>query len=892
MGKWDRLKKMMYNPMRDFQERVFLLQIIIAEVVVGLVLIGDILLKEDMIEVAVLAGSLVFSPVIAYISLQKHLLKLGSIIIVISVIFVILPVAFIRGGGLYGGAVIWFSFSYLYIGLLLSGMWRKVMLILLSLMAIGEYYIGYNHPEWIEPHDTKMFYLDSLVSVLLVGFVIYIMVWFVTKIYVDENRRAMEETRKVDSLRLAQNRFFSNMSHEIRTPINTIIGLNEMILREDISDEVAEDAANVQSASKMLLHLINDILDMSKLDSGQMQLTPVNYNPGSMLSELVGMLWIRAKEKNLDFKVNVSPELPSGLIGDEVRIKQILINVVNNAIKYTREGTVSLSIQCGEKKGNEVKIIYTISDTGVGIKKENIPYLFTAFKRVDETNNRHIEGTGLGLSIVKQLVDLMGGSITVNSVYMRGSTFIIEIPQQVSGDAVIGNIDIEERHEHYKKNEYRQKFEAPEARILVVDDNASNLMVACKLLRDTRVQIDTVGNGADALKKTLSNHYHVILMDHLMPEMDGITCHRLIRSQVGGRCRESKIVVLTANADAQSRALYENERFDGYLTKPISGAELEAELCRLLPKDLVYMFGSDDEILEETISWMRSDQKKENIAVTTESVADLPKELLDEYGISVLAHSVSTDEGVFKDGVEIETDGLLNYMKDLSHKISSLAPDVKEHEKFFADCLQNANNIIHVSISSKITGSGCMNATEAAAAFDNVSVVDTGHLSSGQGIMAIEAARLAARQKSVPEICEELEKLKSRVNTSFVVDNLDFLARTHQVTKRVASLTKSFMARPVLVLKHGKMGVGDVYFGSRERAWKAYIDHTLMHVGNIDDEMLFVTYVGLTTHELEKIKKMTESRMKFKHIYFQKASPGIALNCGPGTFGLLFKRKA
>ena len=892
MSKWERLRKMMYNPMRDFQERVFLLQIIIAEVVVGLVLIGDILLKEDIIEVIALAVALVFSPLVAYLSLRYHKIQLGSIVIASSVIFGILPVIFIRGGGLYGGAVIWFSFAYLYIGMLVTGIWRRIMLILLTLMAVAEYYVGYNYPDRIEPHDTKMFYLDSLVSVILVGIVIFIMVWFITKIFIAENSRAKDEADKVEALRLAQNRFFSNMSHEIRTPINTIIGLNEMILREDINDEVAEDAANVQSASKMLLHLINDILDMSKLDSGQMQLTPVNYNPGSMLSELVAMLWIRAKEKNLDFKVNVSPELPSELIGDEVRIKQILINVVNNAIKYTREGTVSLSIQCGEKKGKNLSIIYTVSDTGVGIKKENIPYLFTAFKRVDETNNRHIEGTGLGLSIVKQLVDIMGGSITVNSVYMRGSTFIIEIPQQVVGEKVIGNIDMEKRHEHYKKAAYQRKFEAPDAHILVVDDNASNLMVVSKLLRDTKVQIDTATNGVEALKKTLANYYHVILMDHLMPEMDGIVCHRNIRSQVGGRCRDSRIVVLTANADAESRALYETERFDGYLTKPISGAELENELCRLLPKDLIYMFGSDDEILEETISWMRSDQRKENIAVTTESVADLPEELLSEYGISVLAHSVRTDEGVFKDGVEIETDGLLNYMKDLSHVITTQAPDAKDHEKFFADCLQNANNIIHISISSKVTGSGCGNATEAAAAFDNVTVVDTGHLSSGQGLMAIEASRLAAQGKNVSEICEALEKLKPRVNTSFVVDNLDFLARTNQVSKRIASLTKSFMARPVLVLKHGKMGVGDVYFGTRERAWKTYVDRTLTHTGNIDDEMLFITYVGLTNHELEKIRKMTESRMKFKHIYFQKASPGIAVNCGPGTFGLLFKRKA
>lgn len=231
------------------------------------------------------------------------------------------------------------------------------------------------------------------------------MVMFQTKIYKSENRRAMEEAEKVEKLNLSQNRFFSNMSHEIRTPINTIIGLNEMILRENISDEVAEDAANISSASKMLLHLINDILDMSKLESGQMQLTPTVYRPGDMLSEIVGMLWLRAKEKGLEFRMNVAPDLPAELTCDEVRISQILINVLNNAIKYTKEGSVSLSVQCGERNGTALNVIYTVTDTGKGIKKEDIPYLFTAFRRVDETQNRHIEGTGLGLSIVQGITE-------------------------------------------------------------------------------------------------------------------------------------------------------------------------------------------------------------------------------------------------------------------------------------------------------------------------------------------------------------------------------------------------------------------------------------------------------------------------------------------------------
>ena len=248
---------------------------------------------------------------------------------------------------------------------------------------------------------------------------------------------AERQRKEIEMLNKSQNSFFSNMSHEIRTPINTIIGLNEMILREDVSEEVVEDAVNIKAAGKLLLNLINDILDMSKFQSGSMQLLIEPYHTGDMLSDIVGMLWIRAKDKKLDFNVDVSPDIPAELVGDEVRIKQILINVINNAIKYTKEGSVSLTVQCEINADKTCKMIYMVSDTGIGIKSEDIPYLFSAFKRVDETTTKHIEGTGLGLSIVKQLVDIMGGKITVNSVYKKGSTFIIEIPQRIESDGSV-----------------------------------------------------------------------------------------------------------------------------------------------------------------------------------------------------------------------------------------------------------------------------------------------------------------------------------------------------------------------------------------------------------------------------------------------------------------------
>ena len=891
MKLYKRFREYIYNEDIDFQKRLFLVGNVIAEIAVLLVFIADLMLKENKVEIVVLGITLIVAPFLTLYGVKKDKADFASLATAFGIVLIVMPVTFFFGGGLDGGSVIWFSFAFLYIGLMLTGAIRNALLTLLFIIPMLEFYIAFYYPDIISGHTKEMQYMDTLISVMWVGVVVYIMVWFQNRLYKSQNRQAREDAKKVEELNRSQNRFFSNMSHEIRTPINTIIGLNEMILREDVSDEVAEDAANIQAASKMLLHLINDILDMSKLESGQMVLTNTEYNPGDMLSDLVGMLWIRAKDKGLEFHINVAPDIPSGLYGDEVRIKQVLINIVNNAIKYTSEGSVTLSIQCQKRDDDMANVVYSVTDTGMGIKKEDIPYLFTAFKRVDEQTNRHIEGTGLGLSIVKQLVDKMGGKITVNSVYTKGSTFVIEIPQKVINRNHIGELNIEERHSVKKRREYRKRFEAPDARVLVVDDNASNLLVVSKLLRDTKVMIDCAGSGEEALKKTLENTYNVIFMDHLMPEMDGIECHRLIRTQTGGLNRNTKVVALTANAGSDNKRLYEKEGFNGYLVKPVTGDALEGELYRLLPKDIIISIGDNSEIIEETMSWMDSHEKKLPIRITTESIADLPAEVISKYGITTIAHRVYTDNGVFRDGQEIETKGLLNYMVDRTHKVETEAPGIEEHEAFFASELEEANNIIHIVLSSEVTKSACNDAMEAARAFDNVTVIDSGHLSSGQGLMVIEACRLAEDGLSPAEIEKRLNRMRDKIHTSFIVDSLDFLARSNQVSQKIANLLSSLMARPTLVMKKGKMGVGRLYFGTQESAWRRYIDSCLAYPDRIDRRILFVTYVGLNKRDTDAIRVYIEKKASFDRIYFMKASPVIAVNCGPGTFGLLYVEK-
>lgn len=873
------------------QERLFVLSSAVATVCLTALVLTSLLTGSSARELLLLLAFLLLLGGIAVSAIRRRQIDTGALIISALVIFALLPVTFFLGGGIYGGAPFWFLFAALFVSLLLSG--RVKYSLLLSDLAVAAlcYAAAYTHPDLLHPSSAPIAYINSFAGLVFIGMAVCSMVSFAVLLYRRESRRTEQQKKEIEALNDAQSRFFSSMSHEIRTPINTIIGLNEMILREDVSDEVAEDAVNIQAASNMLLHLINDILDMSKLESGHMQLSMAEYSVGGMLSELVSMFWGRAHEKGLDFQVNVAPDVPAELIGDDVRIRQVLINVLNNAVKYTREGSVSFSIQCGKREGNSVAILYSVSDTGIGIRKDSLPYLFDAFKRVDEERNRHIEGTGLGLSIVKQLVDLMGGTITVNSVYTQGSTFLIELPQQIVGEETVGSSEFGIKRGG-GRTAYRARFEAPEARVLVVDDNRANLLVVSKLLRDTRVQVETADSGEEALRMTQEKAYHVIFMDHMMPEMDGVECRRRILVQTGGRCREAKVIALTANADAESRALYEREGFDGCLIKPIDGEALEKELARQLPAELMHtLSGQDENLLEESMAWIRSTARKRLVAVTTESTADLPQELLTRCGVAVLPHLVKTERGVFRDVLDIETKGLLHYMADPAHEVSSSAADTAAHEFFFAEQLKHAHSIVHVALAPGIGNSGYPAAAEAAASFNNVTVVDSGHLSSGQGLQVLEACRLAELGKTPEEIAERLALTTKLVQTSFVVDSLDYLARAGQISGGLARLTRALSLRPVLVVRGGRMRMGRFYIGSRRRAWKKYIDSTLAAPDGLELGTLFITHAGLSVQELEWIRKQVEAHAHFDNIYFQKAAPSVSVNCGPGTFGLLFRAK-
>ena len=884
------LKKIL-EPIGDsnvsLQERLFRLLTLIGLIGMGIAVLMGIAVGESTLNnIGMVLGFILFFGIIYY-SIHFHKIQTGAVVIGGLLVYLVMPFNFLTTGGLYGGGSSWFLLAMVFVALLVENRIKFVLMASGLVISWGCYILAYFYPSVLAMHTVGMAYIDSAVSMTVVAVLTCGMLLFQNAIYRSANRTARQQKQEIEELNQAQNRFFSSMSHEIRTPINTIIGLNEMILRETTSDEIAADAKDIQTASKMLLALINDILDMSKMESGKMDIVPVSYNVGDMLSEIVNMIWVRTKEKGLEFHIDIDQKMPSQLLGDEVRIKQILVNVLNNAVKYTTEGAVTLSIQCRRQEHGHAQIVYSVTDTGMGIKKENIPYLFSAFKRVDEEKNRHIEGTGLGLSIVKQLVDLMGGDISVNSVYTKGTTFIITLPQEIVSEEEIGDIDLEARHAVNARKYYQRSFEAPRARILIVDDNDANLMVEAKLLRDTKIQAETAGSGAQCLQKTLKNRYDVILMDHLMPEMDGVACLHEIRAQAGGLNQETPVVVLTANAGGENQKLYKREGFDGYLTKPVTGGQLEAELLRHLPEEIVTLAERKDSFGVVQAPFVERTKKKMFLLVSTDSVSDLPQELAESARVAVMPYRVVTEGGEFIDGQETGTDGVLSYIRS-GRRAHSESPSVAEYEAFFAEQLTKAQCVVHLTMSGKVS-KGYENALEASKSFDNVEVVDTGHLSSGMGFIVLQAAEYAADGMSQAEVIEKIQRMRSQVRTSFIVDDTEYLLRAGRISPRVNTICKAFMVHPVLVLKNSKMVVGAIQVGTQEAVWKKYTESVLKDAGRIDKRLLFITHAGLSYEELQEIEKTVRKKVHFEQIIYQKASPAISINCGMGAFGLLFK---
>ncbi|MBO4610081.1 MAG: response regulator [Lachnospiraceae bacterium] len=398
-----------------------------------------------------------------------------------------------------------------------------------------------------------------------------------------------KQIRIADEANKAKSNFLSNMSHEIRTPITAVLGFNEMILRESDDREILLYAENIKTAGNTLLGLINDILDFSKIEAGKVEIIPVDYDLSSVLNNLVNMLRVRAEGKNLDLKFDFDKDLPKILNGDEVRIKQIITNILTNAVKYTEEGSVTFTMgfEKDPEDSDSIFLKVSVKDTGIGIKKEDMEKLFSKFERIEEKRNRNIEGTGLGMNITQSLLDMMDSKLEVESVYGEGSTFSFRLKQKVVKWEPLGNYKDTYSANIGTRDRYRCTFKARNAHILMVDDNTTNLMVFKNLLKQTLVKIDTAISGDECINMCCETKYDIIFLDHMMPGKDGIETLHDLQNMQGSLNHDTPFICLTANAISGAREKYIREGFNDYMTKPIDPIKLEEKMTEYLPAEKI-----------------------------------------------------------------------------------------------------------------------------------------------------------------------------------------------------------------------------------------------------------------------------------------------------------------
>lgn len=800
---------------------------------------------------------------------------------------ILLPLLYFTGGGAHSGMSSWFLFGLVYCFLLYSGRRFVIMLCMAIISFTGCHIAGYYHPEYVMPLETEVeILIDIQLSMIVTAICIGTLIKFQRAIFEDEKRKSEERQVMLEEANKTKDRFLANMSHEIRTPINTIIGLNEMNLREQISIEVEENSVNIQRASGMLLSTINDILDMSKIGAGKMDIIPRKYDFGSLLSDLINISWLRAHEKKLEFNLDISPEIPAMLYGDDVRIRQVITNILTNAIKYTQKGSVTLTADCESAGNNKIRLKISVKDTGIGIRAEDIPHLFDSFQRLDERKNSGIEGTGLGLAISHQLVEMMGGEILVDSSYQRGSVFTVVLEQGIEDKTPLGAVGNVLKANAGNHRKYHQSFEAPEAKVLVVDDNEMNRMVAVKLLRETKVQVETASSGEECLEKTRNHYYHAIFMDHLMPQMDGIETLSRIRKQENGMCRETPVIALTANVISGADKFYRKQGFDSYLMKPINGALFEGMLLNFLPEELIVERDTDT-LTEDTEVHLINRKAKQEFCITTESVADLPEKILEYFDIRCISYYILTKEGRFRDKREISIENLNEYLEKYGKGVTSEPPSVEEYEQFFADALEHAEKVIHISLSSN-DGRGYERSSKAAKGFSNVYVVDASHVSNGMGALVLTAVDMLKKEQSVEELLAAIEEAKSKISFQFVLGTTEIMYYRGFLEKYQKVFFDIFGLNPVLTMKDGKLRCTALFTGTMTRVYKRFVRKCLKGKHNIDNHVLFISYAGCSNKTLEMIKEEIRKYQDFAMIIEEPISATVTSNCGLGTIAIAF----
>ena len=494
---------------------------------------------------------------------------------------------------------------------------------------------------------------------------------------IEYEKKLEDAAKEAISAGRAKSQFLAQMSHEIRTPINTILGMNEMILRESKDENVLDYSESIQESSRTLLSLINSILDFSKIEDGKMEILPVKYNTMSLIHNLVSSVSERAKTKELEFIVEVDEKLPRVLLGDDVRVGQVIVNLLTNAVKYTESGSVTLIMRVKERIDNQVCLFVCVKDTGIGIREEDHEKLFESFERLDEERNRNIEGTGLGMAIVIKLLAMMGSEIKLKSTYGKGSAFSFDLWQEIVDDAPMGPYSekVQRSLEEEKPERY---LYAPDAKVLVTDDNEMNLKVITHLMKRCGIKPDLASSGRETLEKVRQKKYDILLLDHMMPRMDGLeTLQRLRKDNLLGE--NVTVIALTANAVVGAREKYLAAGFRDYLSKPINVTALEEALAKYLP--------------EGTYSWHEKGEKPEPVKrpepVKKPEEQEEIFEFLPEDGTMEFAPAPEEDE---EKPVMDEKTGMLERLKDAGLDVQEGMTYCGNDEDFYLEVIRDYAN--------------------------------------------------------------------------------------------------------------------------------------------------------------------------------------------------------
>ena len=564
--------------------------------------------NQDSVILGLNLGIAVLSFVLLFYAYKSGRYQFCYVVTIIMIFLMMFPYLFFKSGGYKGGMVSFYIFGILFTVFMLEGKVMFFTSFMEMVVYIATIMIAYQNPQMVVWFSSeKEVVMDLLIGFCASSISVAAVMYLHFRMY-NKQQEILEEARiEAQSANKAKSTFLANMSHEIRTPINVMLGMNEMILRESECEEIRQYAKSIERSGGYLISLINNILDISRIESGKMEIEEGKYELRQLLDEVMLIAEKQAEQKSLKMNLIFDKTLPAYLIGDVIHIKQILLNLINNAVKYTKEGQIDIKVS---KNAEETKLIFEVKDTGIGIKEENLPVLFDAFMRVDSKKNKKIKGTGLGLAIAKQLVEQMGGMIWVESVYGKGSSFFVQLPMKKVSDGKISNVEWKETDERK-----RRSFVAPQAKILIVDDNPENLMVTRSLLKRTAVFVDTAASGEECVHKVRQNVYDLILLDYMMPQMDGIDTIRELKKDVQFHI---PVIALTADVTKGIEQTFLREGFCAYLSKPVMWSKLEDLLMKYLRDDLVFIredLKEEQKIKDEEFKQLKGQLKENDIKI-------------------------------------------------------------------------------------------------------------------------------------------------------------------------------------------------------------------------------------------------------------------------------------